>query len=64
MITRDFDRVCPKCKSINVFARTRKKPKYKCKNCDCEFDGPNAKIENKTLKSKNDYSKQYPYLDE
>ncbi len=61
MITQNFDRVCPKCKSINVFARTRKKPKYKCKNCDCEFDDPHAK--NETVKLKNDYS-QYSYLDE
>lgn len=62
MITQDFDRVCPKCKSINVFARTRKKPKYKCKKCDCEFDNAHAK--NETPKLKNDYSRQYSYLDE
>ena len=64
MITQDFDRICPKCKSINVFARTRKKPKYKCKNCAYEFDDPNASVENITHKLKNDYTKQYSYLDE
>lgn len=60
-ITSDFDRVCPKCKSIAISTRTRKKPKYKCQHCDNEFDNPKAKIEYKTFKQK---SRQYSYLDE
>jgi hypothetical protein len=59
-----YSLVCPKCESINVFARTRKKPKYKCKFCNCEFDDPKAKIEYKTFKQKRDYGRQYFYLDE
>ena len=47
---RDFERVCPKCKSIAISTRTRKKPKYKCQHCDNEFDDPNAMIEHKTFK--------------
>ena len=62
--TKDFDRVCPKCESINVFARTRTKPKYKCKNCNYEFDKPTATLEYKTFKQKRGYGTRYSYLDE
>lgn len=63
-ITKDFNRVCPKCGSIRVTVRTRKKPKYKCNHCDNEFDDPKAKNEYKTFKQIRNYDKQYSYLDE
>jgi len=63
-ITRDFVKVCPKCNSIHITTRTRKKPKYKCQHCDNEFDNPKAEIEHITLKQQGDYTRQYPNPDE
>jgi len=63
-IVRDFDRVCPKCKSIHITTRTRKKPKYKCQYCDNEFDDPKAKLVHTTLKQQRDYGRQYSNPDE
>jgi hypothetical protein len=39
--------------------RQRKIPKYYCKDCKNEFDDPKAKIEQKTIKQKNETGKQY-----
>jgi transposase-like protein len=63
-IARDFDKVCPKCTSINITTRTRKKPKYKCQYCDNEFDDPKAKIVQKTQQQINDFGKHYRNPDE
>jgi transposase-like protein len=58
-LVRDFDRVCPKCKSIKISNRTRKTPKYKCQDCGNEFDDPKAMIIPKTQNQINDFGKQY-----
>ena len=63
-IAKDFIEVCPKCKSKEIYNRTRKTPKYRCQNCGDEFDDPKAMIVNKTTKQKNDYGKQYYNSDE
>jgi transposase-like protein len=58
-IARDFVEVCPKCKSIHISVRKRKIPKYKCQECDNEFDNPKAEIVQKTIKQQRDYGIQY-----
>jgi transposase-like protein len=61
---RDFVKVCPKCKSIHISIRNRKKPKYKCVYCGNEFDDPNAMILHKTLKQQRDFARRYSNPDE
>ena len=63
-IVRDFDRVCPECKSNIISTRNRKTPKYRCQNCKNEFDDPNAKIVHKTCKQHRDYGRQYSNPDQ
>jgi DNA-directed RNA polymerase subunit M/transcription elongation factor TFIIS len=58
-IARNFIEVCPQCGSIHISVRQRKIPKYYCKDCKNEFDDPKAKIEQKTIKQKNETGKQY-----
>jgi len=31
---------CPKCSSLNIVARKRKRPKWRCNNCKATFDSP------------------------
>ena len=61
---RDFVKVCPRCQSINIYTRTRKKPKYKCLHCNNEFDNPDAQIVHKTIKEHKDYVLQYSEPDD
>ena len=61
---RDFVEVCPKCKSIHISVRKRKIPKYRCQNCDNEFDDPKAKIVHKTNKQRHEYGRQYQNPDQ
>jgi len=63
-IARDFIKVCPKYKGINISTRNRKTPKYRCQNCKNEFDDPNAKIVHKTCKQHRDYGRQYSNPDQ
>lgn len=63
-IARDFVEVCPKCKSIHISVRKRKIPKYKCQDCDNEFDNPKAEIVDKTQQQKNDFGRHYHNPDE
>jgi len=63
-IAKDFVEVCPKCESIKISVRTRKTPKYRCKDCGNEFDDPKAKIVHKTQKQRNDFGTQYSNPDE
>ena len=58
-IARDFLEICPKCNSIHVFVRQRKRPKYYCNDCKNEFDDPKAKIAYKTYKQKMEQGKKY-----
>ena len=58
-ITRDFVEVCSKCESIKISVRKRKTPKYRCKDCDNEFDDPKVEIVHKTIKQQRDYGIQY-----
>jgi DNA-directed RNA polymerase subunit M/transcription elongation factor TFIIS len=58
-MVRDFDRVCPKCKSIKISNRKRKTPTYRCQDCNNEFDNPKAEIVHKTNKQQKDYGIQY-----
>ena len=62
--SRDFAKVCQKCKSVNIYTRTRRKPKYKCLYCKNEFDSPNAKLTHKTLKEQKEIVIQYSEPDE
>ena len=55
---RDFIKVCPECKSINISTRNRKTPKYKCRLCDNEFDNPKAKIVHTSLTQRRNYGRQ------
>jgi transposase-like protein len=61
---RDFVEVCPKCKSIHISIRNRKKPKYRCHDCGNEFDDAHAKIGYKTQKQKDDFGRQYSNPDQ
>jgi transposase-like protein len=63
-IARDFVKVCPKCESNKISIRNRKTPKYRCQDCDNEFDDPKAKIVHKTFKQRRDYGRQYSNPDE
>ena len=62
--TRNFEKVCPKCESISVSTRTRKKPKYKCNHCDFEFDDPKVLINYKMFNHKRNYGRNYSFFDE
>jgi transposase-like protein len=61
---RDFVEVCPKCQSTHISIRKRKIPKYRCQDCNNEFDDPKAKIDYTTSKQKDDFGKQYSSPDE
>ena len=61
---KDFFEVCPKCESVRISIRNRKKPKYKCRKCGNEFADPKAKIVYKTQKQKRDFGQQYSNPDE
>jgi len=63
-MVRDFVEICPKCNSIKITNRKRKTPKYRCQDCDNEFDDPKAKIVHKTFKQRRDYGRQYSNPDE
>jgi transposase-like protein len=63
-IARDFVEVCPKCESIYISVRQRKIPKYRCQNCNNEFDNPKAEIVHKTIKQQREFGKHYNNPDE
>jgi predicted RNA-binding Zn-ribbon protein involved in translation (DUF1610 family) len=63
-MSRDFVKVCPKCKCIKISVRNRKKPKYKCHDCGYEFDDPKALIFPKTQKQRNEIGKRYSNPDQ
>ena len=63
-MTRDFVEICPRCKSIHISIRQRKKPKYRCQDCKNEFDNIKTKIVPKTQKQINEFGKQYSVPDE
>jgi transposase-like protein len=63
-MARDFVEVCPKCKSIHISVRKRKMPKYKCQDCDNEFDNPKAEIVQKTQQQRDDFGRHYHNPDE
>ena len=63
-IAWDFIEVCPKCKSIHISVRSRKKPKYRCQDCNNEFDDPKAEIAYQTPNQKRVCDMQYSNPDE
>jgi DNA-directed RNA polymerase subunit M/transcription elongation factor TFIIS len=63
-MTKEFNAVCPNCKSIRIYSRKRKTPKYICERCHNEFDNPKIKIFYKTQKQNNDLGEQYSNPDE
>ena len=63
-MAKDFIAVCPKCKSKKISIRNRKTPKYRCQDCGNEFDDPNAKMEDKTQKQRDDFGRQYSNPDQ
>lgn len=61
---KDFLEVCPKCKSKRISIRSRRTPKYRCRDCKNEFDDPKTRLAYTTQKQKKEIGKQYSNPDE